>query len=373
MPNQNQPNETLDISDMLSGDYSTPPETTGDNTPNLDPATTEKQEIKEQPESDVARDKPVDTSANEDTPDTTTPETETEQAQEDTTKLQPKQKAEAAKRDYSKFEEKDRGILRQVPNAVFNYLKERLPELYNKAKETDRLGQETATLKDQLTKTAKNYYDHPDAFRLSEDYQGLTSKYQQAEFEENFWQQQLLKIRNGEQWQTITGYDRDGNPILSNLIDPDISHEEKVRRNVYQLGNIKSQLGQQATQLQTSFKQNFEGATNETMAKVEAVVSKMLPDLRPKDEHVNTFKEAMYPGFRNHPMTTVAAKLFSIIINQGAKIAEIERAKQTAAKTVVDKKLAGNISKQTISTRNGKPKTEDMLDLDEIRAEMEGN
>ena len=97
----------------------------------------------------------------------------------------------------------DAKYLKQMSNEAFEHFAK-------KTEETSALQQKLDSTSDKERVTA----DHPDSYILSEDYKEIYGKLSQAQQEQQHWRSQLLKIRNGDAWQNVEGYNDKGQLVM---------------------------------------------------------------------------------------------------------------------------------------------------------------
>lgn len=117
-------------------------------------------------------------------------------------------------RDYSQYDPDVAAVLKKLPNALY-------------AKYADQLQawkQDANKLKDvqtELSELRKNkpafLTDHPQAYRLSDDFIAARQQMLLAKQTAEFWQQQLENIEQGLAWQDFRGYDNTGNPVFADM------------------------------------------------------------------------------------------------------------------------------------------------------------
>ena len=217
-----------------------------------------------------------------------------------------------AGRDYSKYSEEDAKYLRQMSNEAFEHFSKR--------------SQEAAELAKQLedAKSNKSDVDHPDAYVLSDEYKENYANYAKSQREQQHWRDQLIKIRNGEPWQNIEGYDKSDSIVISKgtfkptqqaEIDVEMALQEAVGLNRKISDNLnngsqtyKANYDQAIDLLEREQNANFAWRTDEKVAQEKIVIPKV--GATTIQTIKNDFEKALPKTFRKHPMAELASNLF---------------------------------------------------------------
>ena len=237
-------------------------------------------------------------------------------------------------RDYSRFSTEDAKYLKQMSNEAFEHFAKR-------TEETAALQQKLDSTSDKERITA----DHPDSYILSEDYKEIYGKLSQAQQEQQHWRSQLLKIRNGDAWQNIEGYNDKGQLVMQKNsfkptqqaeIDVEMALQEAVglgRKFTDDLNGVsdthKSSYNDAVTLLEREQNANFAWLTDEKVAKEKIVVPNA--GATTIQELKDGFTEALPKTFRKHPMAELASNLFVTLQLQAAHSSS-ESAKAKEAK-----------------------------------------
>ena len=237
-------------------------------------------------------------------------------------------------RDYSRFSTEDAKYLKQMSNEAFEHFAKR-------TEETAALQQKLDSTSDKERITA----DHPDSYILSEDYKEIYGKLSQAQQEQQHWRSQLLKIRNGDAWQNIEGYNDKGQLVMQKdsfkptqqaEIDVEMALQEAVglgRKFTDDLNGVsdthKSSYNDAVTLLEREQNANFAWLTDEKVAKEKIVVPNT--GATTIQELKDGFTEALPKTFRKHPMAELASNLFVTLQLQAAHSSS-ENAKAKEAK-----------------------------------------
>lgn len=252
-------------------------------------------------------------------------------------------------RDYSKYSEDDAKYLKQMSNEAFEHFSKKSSEnveLQKKLEDTST--QQTA--------------DHPDAYVLSDEYKDSYANLTKAQQEQQHWRSQLIKIRNGETWSSIQGYDDKGSMVLNKEsykptqqaeIDVEMALQEAVTLNRKFSDNMenvsktfKGNYNEAVTLLESEQKSNFAWLTDEKVANEEIV----LPNIGTTSIKAvkNSFEKAIPKTFRNHPLAELASNLFVTLQLQAAQ-STAEKVKTKESKRKEPKTRRKGSSKTSVS------------------------
>tara|TARA_R110002167_G_scaffold111718_2_gene283709 strand:+ start:658 stop:1764 length:1107 start_codon:yes stop_codon:yes gene_type:complete len=252
-------------------------------------------------------------------------------------------------RDYSKYSEEDAKYLKQMSNEAFEHFSKKSNENVELQKKLeDTSAQQTA--------------DHPDAYILSDEYKESYTNLTKAQQEQQHWRSQLIKIRNGESWSSIQGYDNKGSMVLSKdpykptqqaEIDVEMALQEAVTLNRKFSDNMenvskafKGNYNEAVTLLESEQKSNFAWLTDDKVANEEIV----LPNIGTTSIKAvkNSFEKAIPKTFRNHPLAELASNLFVTLQLQSAQ-STAEKVKTKESKRKEPKTRRKGSSKTSVS------------------------
>jgi len=254
-----------------------------------------------------------------------------------------------AARDYSKYSEDDAKYLKQMSNEAFEHF----------SKKSDENVELQKKLEDTSTQQTA---DHPDAYILSDEYKDSYANLTKAQQEQQHWRSQLIKIRNGESWSSIQGYDNKGSMVLNKEsykptqqaeIDVEMALQEAVTLNRKFSDNMenvskafKGNYNEAVTLLESEQKSNFAWLTDEKVANEEIV----LPNVGTTSIKAvkNSFEKAIPKTFRNHPLAELASNLFVTLQLQSAQ-STAEKVKTKESKRKEPKTRRKGSSKTSVS------------------------
>ena len=227
-------------------------------------------------------------------------------------------------RDYSKFSEEDAKYLKQMSNEAFEHFS-KLSEKSNKLQE------EMEAVKQQAAKEVTTA-DHPDAYILSDEYKDTYTNMSKAQQEQQHWRAQLIKIRNGENWQNIEGYNDAGQLVIGKgAFKPTQQSEIDVEMAMQEAAGLSRKFNSELDNVSKSYKKNYEDAvtlldreqkanfawtTDDAVAKQELV----LPNVGSTtiQQIKTTFSNALPKTFQKHPLAELASNLFVTLQLQAA-------------------------------------------------------
>ena len=256
-------------------------------------------------------------------------------------------------RDYSKYSEEDAKFLKQMSNDAFEHFSKRTEEV--------------AQLKKQIDETSTTGADHPDAYLLSDDYRDAYANLTKAQQEQQHWRSQLLKIRNGEKWQSIQGYDNDGRlvrnkdeykPTQQAEIDVEMAMQEAAGRS----RKFNSEMTNVSSTHQKSYKDsiklfereqdaNFAGRTDDKVANEQLII----PDVGKTTIKTikDSFTKALPKTFQKHPMAELASNLFVTLqlqaVHAASEKAAVKEAKRKEPNARTKSSKATANSEDTLS------------------------
>tara|TARA_R110000751_G_scaffold232141_1_gene333295 strand:+ start:17 stop:1114 length:1098 start_codon:yes stop_codon:yes gene_type:complete len=299
-----------------------------------EPEAEEPEEVEE--EEEVVAEESSEEEETEDEEEETEEETEEEDETEDdfSGQLKKATKNIPTARDYSKYSEEDAKYLKQMSNEAFEHFSKKSSENVDLQKKLeDTSGQQTA--------------DHPDAYVLSDEYKDSYANLTKAQQEQQHWRSQLIKIRNGEAWSSIQGYDDKGSMVLNKEtykptqqaeVDVEMALQEAVTLNRKFSDNMenvsktfKGNYNEAVTLLETEQRSNFSWLTDEKVANEEIV----LPNIGTTSIKAvkKSFEKAIPKTFRNHPLAELASNLFVTLQLQSAQsVAEKVKTKESKRK-----------------------------------------
>ena len=231
-----------------------------------------------------------------------------------------------AERDLSFADDVDRPIFKQMSNEAFT----RLREVYVKRKEAEKRLEEVA----KKGSIPESYYENPDAVLLTPDYQEHLKKATLSQQILEHWQEQISNIRARGKWRPLN-MDKEGNISIGDELEADDKTEGRVatylthavnqlatvRASAEQLANtFKNRVMEAQTQVQQTEK-HFFGAAEQNKAFMELT---------------DKIKASVPSAYRNHPVTSFAAKSFAALLTLQQEYEKLQAQVKTKASIAKD-------------------------------------
>ncbi len=195
-------------------------------------------------------------------------------------------------------------ILKALNNTQFKKNEPVLRALVDKARKSDELAEQ---LKARPEKPVYQF-ESPESYRLSNEYNALERDTQIGEFEVAHWEQQLVRIANGQPWQKLD-YDAKGNRrfiTVPALEDGKLDRESElmIQSHLRELHPTVVQIRQQTEQ----FKQQYQSAAKQSTEALDQVVKRVFPTLdmeklSPEENALLKRAKQVIPDvFHDHPI-----------------------------------------------------------------------
>lgn len=250
--------------------------------------------------------------------------------------------AQPKARDYTGFTIEEQNVLRAMSNEAFEYTSKLIKEQ-----------KELSKLKDS------NYLQHPLAYTLSPEYTKLQEDAYYANMEGQFWREQAVRIAKGEDWFALTGWDKNGQPILSAPQKASTEAGKDADRYSLHLFNKTQEINNQLQQFSGRFKQQID-TDNAIIQQECAKRFGWCADPKMLDEKVSnpsigerTIKQiledfkGLFPAYHQNSVgIQVAAHLFAALQIYGQRIHELENNKAVAAVKEEEKALIETPNKE---------------------------
>jgi hypothetical protein len=279
----------------------------------------------------VEDDVEVDASASDADDQTPLPEGELEEDREEVLE-QPQTKAES--RNYEDFDEAERPLLKQMSNAAFEKYSKNRNEMVEAKQQLEELRTKTPD-----SKLPDNFHEHPEAYTLSPEYREAANNYGKAQTEYAHWKKQLINVRNGESWQSIDGYNTDGQMVAGKqAFKATQSSEIDIESALQEAKNFMNQFGQQASHIQDNYSKIYSDADSmlsseqkkhfaweensdrlKTAVETPGGKSSTIGDLK------QGFFDAMPGNFQKHPVTNLASNLYVTLQLYSAELGKLKK------------------------------------------------
>lgn len=281
------------------------------------------------------------------------------------------EKPQSDARDYSIFDPADAPFLKKVPNGVFNHLKNRLPELYAAAKRVQEL--------ENSQKEASQFFGHPNGYLLHPDFEKQQVEFTKANFETQFWHEQLKAIKAGQVYWKLDGYDEKGEPKFSGPFNADGADDINMLGLYNQAVQKKASAEVALKNIQEGHKKFYDdqlGVVNREAEKYFAwrKNEKILDDTRifggtttPKALR-KQFLDTLPPAFKSFIPSDLGADLFLTANLMAKRIKELEA--QVQSKKIENQTLQ-KVQPSVSSARTSKAsKNSTLINLEEIDKDL---
>lgn len=213
-------------------------------------------------------------------------------------------------RDYSEFNDEEKGLFKRMSNDAFNRLKPIYLDHRKLKTQLEEKNKELETAKKGLTTVPDSYYEHPQAYVLTPEFAQAQGDVMKAEQVFNHWSSQLEKVREGAKEIDMLGSDQNGNLVITGKLPADTSAETRLltyfnfsqqqlmnaQANARALGRTHSERYQNAVNFVRDFESKSFGAFDDPASK---------PTLEPL---VKSTIEGFPPTFRSSPLASLLAK-----------------------------------------------------------------
>jgi len=236
-------------------------------------------------------------------------------------------------RDYSGLSEDEKKWFSRMSNDAFNNLKPIFLE-YKKFPDTLKgKNTEIEQLKQGKVQLPSSYYDHPEAYTLTPEWNQKLNAFNTANTAEQHLMKQLIKIKKGEDWE----------PLIENEHGIQrLSAKPVIEGDEFQ---VQSQLNH-VQQFSFKVRSELEGFSNDWKSKhkaavdyIEEAATKLFPDFDKPDHPTaklqKQIEEKIPESFRHHPLTKLVKFLAgqnALLNNRLTKMQGDVKAKSDAAK-----------------------------------------
>lgn len=248
-------------------------------------------------------------------------------------------------RDFTGFTDQEAKLLRDMRNESYEFVAPQLRELKKVKEVIAKKDNEIATLRSGKTILPDTYYEHPQGFVLSPEFNGASNLLNIYSDVQTHWEAQLAAIRKGEKWKDINYNKATGSLEYGAEHEATAEDEAKVFGYLHHTINNVSQSQAKVWNLQNEFKARHTQAV-ETVRGAEKQYFGVFDDPNhPLQAMIKDITNMFPPEFRNNPVTSLAAKAVVTCISLQKQNKELIASKSTVAKVeekkAVDKKLAG--------------------------------
>ncbi len=246
------------------------------------------------------------------------------------------------KRDYSGLTANQVKLLKRVDTPRYEAFSKEMRVLNELAGKSVELIKQLDA-KDQLLKTngiPPQWYEHPQAYTLSKEFQQISSTYQQQAMLEEHYTQQLLNVRNGQEWQQVS-FDAQGNPIAGAKLPANNNADVWLTQQLARCAQIKGNLEGKSESLKQGFENYHKQSSAGIKQEVDGYIERMDESLKPEDKDMQSFVGVLPQIYKDHPLSYCASKMFGVMVKQAREINRLKGIEVQKQKVEQDKKLAG--------------------------------
>ena len=172
-----------------------------------------------------------------------------------------------AERQYTGNEEVD-NVLKKLPNQTFNSYKEKLTE-WHKAYQEQK-------------ESPKWLSGHPEAYKLSPEYQSSVDDLTNMEFEYEVVEEALVSCKEGRTIRLLKSYDEEGNPEFEDIPAQHGRHSAKTELTLQSYyANARSNLAK-SSKTKQNFENNFKAKIQEEHNFIESSFKRIFKDIDPE-------------------------------------------------------------------------------------------
>lgn len=228
----------------------------------------------------------------------------------------PSKEQKAEVRDYSGYSDDEVKVLKQMSNEAFTFTTNLL-----------KTNKEAVKLKDA------SYLQHPEAYRLSPDFQAAQNQVYFAQTEAKCWEASLELCKDGKKFRYVTGFDERGQPQFSKEeLDPTGASEEILRANMIRCQSVAQQKQAELSNIGPTFqnrvKEDVKGIQSIRAEKFAWVTDPKLLDytidVGGVDKSIKAIRSELIsvfpPYLQNNIATEVCADLMVALMIQSAEL-----------------------------------------------------
>lgn len=235
-------------------------------------------------------------------------------------------------RDYSIFKPEDAEFLKATPNQVFDYLKTRLPALYDNEKKSAEYQEQLAKLKEG--RLPDSYYEHPNAYMLTPEFEQLSLKSDRVNFEQQHWMEQLERIESGQPFVELKGYNKQGQPVYSEPREAQSRDKVFAQQTLMAVQQAAMDIDNKLGSLQQGFGSRHQQDLNLIKEESKKRFPWLSDEKKLQDEItlddgkkasvksiIEKAKSVLPASVRNHPLSDVFGNMYAatLMINQEGK------------------------------------------------------
>lgn len=272
-----------------------------------------------------------------------TEEEEVVEEEEETIEEEPAPATNARNYDELGLNEEELAAVKKLKNFPFNQIK---PILIERRKQIDTLRQAEAKVKEfeelQGGKLPDNFYQHPEAYKLSPKYQEAAMLSDTCALERRHYEAQYAALEEGQPAKMIVGYSAEtGEPVYGEEITGAMA-KAKINSALLNVNTAAQRASSELANLQQSYSKEFTEASDLAKSIGSALVERLPEKVRPKMEDIQKIqKEIIPPAFADHPLAESVAGALTIIQLVSADNQALRDELEKQRKLGNDEELAG--------------------------------
>lgn len=157
-------------------------------------------------------------------------------------------------RDYTGFNPEEIEAFKRMSNDAFAYVRPRILENKKLSEVISAKDKEIANLKVGKQELPASYYEHPEGYMFSPEYEEVAKQADVFSNVKQHWQQQLIRIHKGEKWTPLKGMDKNGNLIPDAPREGTIEDQVNVQSFLQNSNNKLMEMQGQKGRIQAEFK-----------------------------------------------------------------------------------------------------------------------
>lgn len=232
-------------------------------------------------------------------------------------------KVDLNQRDYSELDEQEIPLLKKMSNEAFEYVKPKLKQLKEVQKTIAE--KETELQKLREGRIPDSYYENPDAFVLTPEFQEVSANLSAAQTVTNHWKTQLNAIAEGADEVENLVLDESGRlvPGQKMKVDPN------TRDNIILKINEVQRFAYQYEAKKQGIAENYTKFHQENVNALRGFEQKFFPHFEdPKNTQLHALLKdtvsKMPPAFRNSPAMQTAAKALLMLNAAVRRVQDLE-------------------------------------------------
>jgi hypothetical protein len=211
------------------------------------------------------------------------------------------------RRDYSGFEEEEIKALKHMGGPAFDYVAPKLKQLKEVTKVLAAKDTEIAQLKTGKQMLPENYFEHPQAFVLTKEYNEGISELNKASQVQQHWQSCMAKIRKGEPWKDLDT-DKNGNLVYG--VEKPATAEAEAEVMAYLQGAVNqvNTFQNKVITIQNNFGTKHKAAVDAIKAEEKKMFGVYDDPNHPMQPTLKSILNMIPVEFRSNPLASITAR-----------------------------------------------------------------